>query len=124
MPLSGGWARVRDDFRDNELMSMRNNPRRHIVMLVDFDERDDRYSKVLKFVPEDLKSRVFVLGSLTEPQDLKKAKLGDFETIGRSLARDCRDNTSATWSNELLKHNGPELERMMPVLRPILFPVE
>ena len=40
---------------------------------------------------------------------------------GADLARDCREDTTILWSHELLKHNADELERMAPILKPILF---
>ena len=33
----------------------------------------------------------------------------------------CRDGTDTTWKHELLIHNVAELERLLPLVRPILF---
>jgi hypothetical protein len=43
------------------------------------------------------------------------------EEMGSALARDCRDETNATWSHELLQHNANELARLREHVRPILF---
>jgi hypothetical protein len=67
-----------------------------------------------------LANRVFVLGTLTEPEDLK-SDLGTYETIGRNMARDCREGTDTTWAHALLQHNLGELNRLRPDIVPILF---
>jgi hypothetical protein len=64
---------------------------------------------------------VFILGTLTEPEALKR-DLGSYETIGLALAQDCRDETDTTWGHDLLRHNAGELERLRETVRPILFP--
>ena len=63
-------------------------------------------------VPEDLKSRVFLLGVRSEPEALKQAGLGKLEDIGRLLAKDCREGTRNTWGHALLQHNARELNRL------------
>ena len=69
----------------------------------------------------DLSDRVFILGTLTEPEALKGA-LGSYEKIGRDLATDCREETDKTWGHKLLRHNTGELDRLRPHARLILFP--
>ena len=34
-----------------------------------------------------------------------------YETIGRAMAQDCRNNTSNIWGHELLRHNSSEIAR-------------
>ena len=63
-----------------------------MVLLVDLDAKGDRLRKVRAVIPAHLADRVFVLGVWTE--HLKG--LGSFETIGRALAKDCRDGTDVT----------------------------
>jgi hypothetical protein len=72
-------------------------------------------------IPDDVKERVFILGALTTPEELK-ARLGSYETIGKAAAKDCRDGTDTTWGHALLKHNANELDRLRQQVRPILFP--
>lgn len=119
---SGGWLNVLEDFKRNHLTAMSTYQNRYMVLLIDFDEVDDRMTRIKEVIPESLTDRVFVLGVLSEPEDLRKARLGKLEDIGRDLARDCRENTTITWSHKLLKHNAEELERMRPILKSILFP--
>jgi hypothetical protein len=121
---AGGWLKLVDEFRSAHIAAVSKYESRHMVLLVDFDRHEDRRARVQEAIPGPLADRVFVLGVLSEPEELRKAGLGTFEEMGRSLARECRENTADTWSHELLKHNGGELKRMAPVLRPILFPNE
>jgi hypothetical protein len=74
-----------------------------------------------KIIPDELMNRVFVIGAWSEPEDLRKARLGTFEEIGFKLAEECRSDSKSTWDHELLKHNADEVVRMASVLRPILF---
>ncbi len=72
-------------------------------------------------VPAHLSDRVFVLGALQEPKDLR-SDLGSCEAIGLALAKDCREKTGTTWGHRLLQHNAGELARLRDHVRPILFP--
>jgi len=100
---------------------MRRFDQRVVILLIDFDNREDRLAEVKKAIPEDLYDRVFILGAKGEPEDLKRANLGSFEQIGKLLAKDCVEDVNATWSHDLLRHNEEELLRMRNVVRPILF---
>jgi len=91
-----------------------------MILLIDFDNKEARLQGVQAKIPTRLTDRVFVLGALTEPEDLKN-DLGSFETIGLALAKDCREGTNERWSHELLRHNAPEILRLREQVRPILF---
>jgi hypothetical protein len=65
---------------------------------------------------------VFILGTSSEAEALKQAGLGSFEEIGLAMAKDCREGTDTLWRHPLLRHNAPELERLLQHVRPILFP--
>lgn len=55
-----------------------------MVLIVDFDGQPAQRQRTLDdSTPEQLKDRVFVLGALTEPEDLRS--LGTFEEIGQAL---------------------------------------
>jgi hypothetical protein len=69
-----------------------------------------------------LSERVFILGSLDNPEGLTKAGLGSREAIGLAMAKDCRENTAKAWGHDLLRHNADELERLRAHVWPILFP--
>ena len=118
---AGGWLEVVDRFKVVHVPEMERNTNRFMVLLLDFDRRENRFKEVMAEIPAHLNERVFVLGAWSEPEELRRA-LGSYEAIGAALAKDCRDNTHDTWAHDLLKHNVGELERLRQQVRPILFP--
>ena len=100
---------------------MRKFTERFVVFLVDFDQHEDRMQHVRTGIPEDLIDRVFVLGAWSEPEALKGAGLGSYETIGKAMADDCQGGTDTIWGHELLQHNVHELNRLREDVVPILF---
>ena len=121
LEAAGGRDMVRGIFRSIHVPQMKRNPNRFMVLLIDFDDTEAWLPKAKNDIPEDLVDRVFIIGVLTKPEDLK---LGPFETVGKALAKDCRDESYETWQHELLRHNAEELERLRRLVRPILFPAD
>lgn len=119
--VARGWRRVLELFKSQHIAEMDRNPNRYLVLLIDLDKQHDRLDVVKAEIPIELADRVFVLGARPEPEDLKKAKLGSYETIGANLAKDCREETDSTWGHPLLQHNANELARLREQVRPILF---
>jgi hypothetical protein len=122
LEVAGGWLEVVDHFLSDHAAGMKSNEHRHMVLLIDFDGKESRLSQVKARIPEDLADRVFILGALNEPEDLKSANLGSYEAIGLAMAQDCREETDKIWSHDLLRHNADELDRLRERVRPILFP--
>jgi hypothetical protein len=120
LPVAGGWAAVLEQFISDEVAGMDANAGRFMVLLIDFDEKNERLEAARSRIPERLRDRVFILGAWNEPEDLKSS-LGTYETIGSGLARDCRDETDTIWEHDLLRHNAGELARLRERVRPILF---
>jgi hypothetical protein len=119
--VAGGWREVLKRFNEGEVQGMEKWSERFMALLIDFDRNEDRLEIAKAAVPAHLTERVFVLGARTEPEDLRKAKLGDYEAIGSALAKDCREETDSTWGHPLLQHNANELARLGEKVRPILF---
>jgi hypothetical protein len=117
---AGGWNEVLNLFNAVHAMEMDRCPSRFMVLLIDFDRAVDRLEKAKARIPAHLTGRVFILGALSEPHDLK-ADLGPYESIGSRTARDCREGTDITWGHRLLQHNLGELDRLREHVRPILF---
>ncbi|MDP1748975.1 MAG: hypothetical protein Q8L22_05930 [Reyranella sp.] len=117
----GGWARVRDRFASDHVDSMRKYPGRYMVLLIDFDGYIQRLQEMKAVIPQDLANRVFIFGARSEPEDLKRARLGTYETIGKAMAEDCRNGTQEMWAHNLLEHNQGELARMRNAACGILF---
>ncbi len=116
----GGWTEVLDRFKSDHVRGLEIYPDRFIVLLIDFDGQENRLTQAMAAIPERLVDRVFVLGAWTEPEALRAA-LGPYETIGRKMARDCREGTDATWGHPLLRHNAIEIDRLRQHVRPMLF---
>jgi hypothetical protein len=121
LPFARGWMTVVNKFIDDHVPKMRLYPDRMIVLLIDFDEKEDRLDYVSTQIPSDLKNRVFVLGVLSEPEKLKSDLKKGFEEIGEALATECSDNADKLWKHDLLKHNKIELERIIITVKPFLF---
>ncbi len=121
MPPAGGWTKVRDKFKNDYASEMRSCTHRTVLLVIDFDEHEDRLSSVKKEIPEDLSDRVFILGVLSDPERLCSDTKLRFESIGQALARDCHNGTNVLWGHDLLKHNKTELQRMVVSVKPFLF---
>ena len=119
---AGGWTKLLERFKKDQVVGMNRYPQRFMVLLIDLDGHLERLSQAKAEIPNDLTERVFILGALTRPEALKQAGLGSPEEIGLAMAKDCREGTDTIWGHDLLRHNVPELERLLPLVRPILFP--
>jgi hypothetical protein len=119
--VAGGWNEVLERFSNVYAAEMERVPVRFMVLLLDFDNRADRLEVAKERIPVHLRERVFILGALSEPEDLK-VELGSFETIGLGMARDCREGTDSIWRHRLLRHNTPEITRLQEQVRAFLFP--
>lgn len=117
----GGWKEALECFKAEHSKEMECYLNRLMVLLIDFDQDKDRLELAKTFIPENLQERVFVLGAWSEPEDLTRAGLGSPETVGRKLARECREETSQIWGHDLFRHNASELERLRRHILPILF---
>jgi hypothetical protein len=118
---AGGWKETLDRFCSIYAAEMDRFPARFMILIIDFDGKLDRLDLAKRRVPEHLADRVFILGALNEPEDLKKV-LGSYETIGLAIARDCRQGTDTIWADPQLRHNAAEIARLREQVSPILFP--
>jgi hypothetical protein len=123
LPEAGGWEPVLESFQSDHVASMDLHQGRSMVLMIDFDGHPERLELVKKKVPEHLIDRVFILGVLSEPEDLRRANLGSYEKIGSDMATDCREGRNTTWGHDLLKHNAGELDRLCKRVGTILFPI-
>jgi hypothetical protein len=120
LEVANGWNRVLELFESVHVSEMDRCPQQFMILLIDFDGRPERLNVAKARIPDHLSDRVFVVGSLTDPENLKR-EFGSYETIGSDLATDCRNETDATWGNPMLRHNMGELDRLREHVRPILF---
>jgi hypothetical protein len=122
LPVARGWKKVLSLFESVHIALMDANPNQYIVLVINFDGKEKyRRKKAEAVIPPRLTERVFVLGVLTEPEDLKRANLGSPETVGEALAKVCRREIDTIWEHPLLRHNASELDRLRQHVRLILF---
>lgn len=110
-------------FAEDHQDDMRRFQERRLAIVIDFDERDRQREHAQKQIPDDLRNRVFILGSRNEPKDLKKAmrSVGSLERIGTALADDCHTGTHELWNHPELVQNADELRRLKTAVEPWLF---
>ena len=120
LPEAGGWQKVVDAFKQNQVPRLRRHGSLRVLLLVDFDgevdpphDRKGRYQSIFESVPEDLRGRTFLLGPADEAEDLKK-ELGrsGAERAGGLLADGCPDDPDEVWTGPQLRHNRDELTRL------------
>jgi hypothetical protein len=119
---AGGWIKVLQRFKKDQVAGMNLYSGRFMVLLIDFDDDQTRLTRAKAEIPDALTERVFILGASSEAEALKQAGLGSYEKIGLAMAKDCREGTDTIWGHELLRHNVSEIERLREQVRPILFP--
>lgn len=122
MPVAGGWKHVLATFQAEYVPRLRKYPLGHVVMLIDFDGYTESRMKYFRErIPDDLRQRVFVVGSSTNPEAIEKAVNLPREQIGRSLAEACVSNVDDLWDHELLQHNAEERARLADAVSRFLF---
>ncbi|OYW76080.1 MAG: hypothetical protein B7Z37_10400 [Verrucomicrobia bacterium 12-59-8] len=125
--IAGGWLVAVKSVKDEHVPLMRKFPKRHVLLVIDFDGHSERRDQILSEIPAELKSRFYILSCSDEPERLLasmgvRAEEGSkLETLGKCLASDCDHNTNETWEHEMLAHNEAELERLKTNVKGFLF---
>lgn len=109
----GGWKKVLNCFLAEYVPLLRSFPQGNVVLLIDFDDVENRRDLFAQSIPADLQSRVFVIGSRDEPETLKSQLAMNLEDIGHHLAEECQSGQFILWSHAQLAHNQVELERLI-----------
>ena len=119
---SGGWGKVLGSFNDDHVNGLRKYPHRHLVLLIAFDGQvEARRAQFVEQFPDDLRDRVFLLGTRNEPEPLRKQCGDSLENIGKQLAGECYRDEAILWSHEFLEHNAKERQRLNDKVKSILF---
>lgn len=119
---AGGWGKVLDSFVEHHATELRKWPARHLVLLIDFDGRvEERTAHFVSQFPADVQDRVFLLGTQSEPEPLRRHCGDSLENIGKALAAECRRDETDLWAHELLAHNAAERTRLNASVKSILF---
>ena len=119
-PVGGGWLRTLKKFMD-DCSDMMIHDKRRAVLCVDFDNHAARRAEITNKIPESLQQRVYVLGSLTNPEALVRNCGMNYSEIGECLASECKTSRYELWENELLKHNAAEMARLRRDVYSLLF---
>lgn len=117
-----GWKHVLEAFERDHVGYLRKYPCAHIVLLIDYD--DDHPNRLTRFqerIPPDVADRVYVLGALTEAENLRRETGRKLGPLGSALGQECRDGTSTLWQTAQLRHNAGELARLEHQVKPFLF---
>ncbi len=122
MPEAGGWSEVLSTFKQEYIRLLRQNGDTNVVMLIDFDGTpEERRARFDSEIPEDVRPRVFLIGPLRRPEDLRQSIGKGYEDIGRSLAEECDNGSLNAWVHEHLRHNDQERLRLVEAVKPFLF---
>lgn len=122
LPVAGGWTKVRDDLSEVQVAKLRKYPKRHLVLLIDFDGHfTERMRNFQEVIPDDVRDRVYLLGTQDEPEPLRKVCGISLEKIGEQLANACANAEQGLWAHEMLQHNQAELDRLIQNVKPFLF---
>lgn len=107
LSVAKGWEKARDTAKTEYFPYLEKYPDAHMVLLIDFDSDLTRSQTLLEEVPEELRGRFFVVGTLTIPE---KIKAGSLEDVGKALIDACAADEcpGSIWDHELLKHNVTE----------------
>ena len=125
LPIVGGWAKLRDELVSTHLSHLHRYPDAHLVLLIDFDEKVEERLRIFKeSIPVPVCDRVYLLGTLDEPEPLRKDQGITLEKIGAQLAKECAHEEMDLWTHKMLVHNRPELERLIGNVKPFLFNCE
>lgn len=122
LPHSGGWSKVCSDFVTTYVPILRKYPLGHIVLLVDFDNQvENRLRYFRERFPEDLAERVYLLGTLDEPEPLRVSRGISLEKIGAEISDACLDDNWEHWNHEFLRHNEGEVLRLIENVKSFIF---
>jgi hypothetical protein len=109
--VAGGWRKALKALED-EQGTLVKYEHRYILILIDLDGAIERLKDAKQNIPDFLKDRVFIMGSLETPERLSAHARMSKEKIGEALAEECLGGGSGLWKGDLLRHNEEELQRM------------
>lgn len=123
LPVAGGWPKVAKYLAADTGLHrhMDKYPECRVAAVIDFDGDVQRAEAVRTDVPEGFRQRVFIIGVLSEPEELRKATAKTLEQIGDTLAEECAGENRLLWNHDLLKHNACELAKLEASVRDFLF---
>lgn len=123
MPFVGGWPKFENELKSDYIHRLQTYPNGRLLLLVDFDDQGEaRRDRVRSWVPNDLHSRVYILGAAKDPEELKRAlENSSLESIGDALLEGCPEGVNEHWNSPQLHHNKTELTALLEDGRSYLF---
>jgi len=111
--IFSGYTSVVEKVKNDAKLS--SYPDRRILCVIDFDEHPDRINELKSYVAEEMRNRVYVIGSASNVEAAKKALefQGHNDDFGRQLAA----QTDGDWDNPCLHLSKDELARLLSDLR-------
>jgi hypothetical protein len=119
--LANGWLKGRNMLLSLSEGHLKKFTNAHALLLIDHDGYPARGSEIKAQISDEIKDRVFVIGVLSEPEELKSANQ-KYEQIGKRIADGCKENNSDFWQQELLVHNLEEVQRLSEAVHNLFFP--
>lgn len=120
LPVTRGCFKAWNRLIDDHVGHLRKYKCRRLLVLVDFDDDATKYDVKRSQIPADVADRIFVLGVLKEPENLRQQLGKGYEDIGEALAEECLDGRWELWQHDLLRHNLDEARRLAADLRSVL----
>jgi hypothetical protein len=127
---AGGRAKTPALLKKEYIARLKKEQESHVVVFLDFDA-EAPHEKINKCLDDagvdyELRSRVYFLGTRKNPEAFRNANSQNasksYEELGKQLAEACAQNNQSQWlEDDHLKHNEPELVRLISNVRPILF---
>lgn len=82
---AGGWLKVIDLIETEYIPILKKYPKSQVLGIIDCDNHPERIIESLNRFPEEFRDRIFLIGTLKDPQELKKNVNLSFERIGEDL---------------------------------------
>ena len=120
---AGGWSKAIEKLYSEYIPILNANANSHVLLIIDCDDDSSRIETALEAIPAPLKDRVFMLGTLHEPEALKADLRLGLEKVGETMANQCFDTHAEFWEHAHLRHNKSELARLKSTLFNAIFDV-
>lgn len=97
----------------------------YVLACIDADldsQNESKIEKLKKSLFTEYKERIFILGSRYEAEHIKRfiIQQGKWKKVGEMLENDCKNEHYQLWRNEMLQHNGNEIERFRKIFHSFL----
>lgn len=127
LPEAGGWRQVLAALQSRAIVNgLSNYPKRRLLLMIDFDGQDVarlvEYANARAALPAAVQGRVFLLGCLETPEQMRAACGMQLEDIGNLLAGTCPPPPAGSlWTHAHMLQNAPELARLLAQVQPFLY---